>query len=423
MPMARCAILVVGAVVAAAAAARASSSAPPLPFWTAPVPSPSLGPWGGASAVPNTTMTRLYYAVPSVGTYSHAAMIDFHYGQFLVTFKNSPRDEDQDGQRVLYTQGALNATTNAVEWTGVGEIFPNVSTASNPARLFAGPPIHINGRLYAAASPIQYCLYPAPFPAVLLLRRVDVPGFGTLGPVFWASPAGVPAGYEEATALRGILTLNETDADTQADIAALANTLVVPCGPDCADGETKCEGVINGTQEWDVALEVPGIQNERTHFSVPGTEVNPVDILLYRNTKGALYASRRDGLDGDWVGPFPTNISDAVSNINSGVLPDGRIYLVSNAMRDSPNGRDPLFLTTSTDGFAFDATLVVGACNQTGAFGSPEPCKMRYPGASKSPGLEYPQAVAVTEVGSEGLWVVFSLNKEDIWVARVPFAF
>ena len=51
----------------------------------------------------------------------------------------------------------------------------NSSQSPNVA-LFAGPPLTINGRLYAAASPKQYCLYPDFYQPLLLLRRVYTDG-------------------------------------------------------------------------------------------------------------------------------------------------------------------------------------------------------------------------------------------------------
>ena len=67
------------------------------------------------------------------------------------------------------------------------------TSQSNPAALFAEPTLHINSRVYAAASPSQFCIYPCPYMSVLLLRRVLVPGLNSFGPVFWASDV-VPAG-------------------------------------------------------------------------------------------------------------------------------------------------------------------------------------------------------------------------------------
>jgi hypothetical protein len=76
---------------------------------------------------------------------------------------------------------------------GTNILFPNVSTNSNHAALFSEPVLHINSRIYAAASPNQFCIYPCPYMSVLLLRRVLLPGLNSFGPVFWASTT-VPPG-------------------------------------------------------------------------------------------------------------------------------------------------------------------------------------------------------------------------------------
>ena len=392
-----------------------------IPSYTGIPLSPNNGPWGGASNVPNTTYSRIFYATPSIGSYNHAAMIDFHYSQFLATWKNAPKDEDSAGQRILYSQ-----SVDGVNWTTPSILFPNISTNNFPVHLFAEPALHINGNLYAAASPIQFCIYPTPFPKVLLLRRVMVPGVQQLGPIFWASNT-IPAGYEEASILNNIVTLNQTDSNTIEDISTLSNTLLVPCGPDCGEGEYKCEAVMNGYQDVNIPMNISGMQNEETHYIVPGTYQtnNQIDVLLYRNINKKLWFSVRfNGTNGNWTYPLESNLSDDVANINSGPFEDGTVYLVSNLM-PNPAGRDPLFVTVSYDGWSFNNTHVVAACNMT-EFTSPEQpnaCVMRYPGLYKGPGPQYPQAVAVTAYGYEGLWVVFSMNKEDIWVARVPLTF
>lgn len=112
--------------------------------WSAQQPDPSQ-PLGGFKLLDNVNLTRLYKAVPSVGTYNHAAMLGYDpvAKTILATWKCSPRDEDQPGQRILYSQ-----TADGVHWTDpTAEMFPNVSTTSNPARLFAAPPLWINGHL------------------------------------------------------------------------------------------------------------------------------------------------------------------------------------------------------------------------------------------------------------------------------------
>jgi hypothetical protein len=45
----------------------------------------------------------------------------------------------------------------------------------------------------------------------------------------------------------------------------------------------------------------------------------------------------------------------------------------------------------------------------------------RHKGGSKQGGVQYPQGLALTVPGLEGFWAIYSLNKEDVWVARAPF--
>jgi hypothetical protein len=79
------------------------------------------------------------------------------------------------------------------------------------------------------------------YPAVLLLRRV-FPGLDNFGPVFWASDV-VPPGFDQATAEQGVLTVNQTDATTQADVATLSDpSSPLPCPPP-STGNLKCEAV------------------------------------------------------------------------------------------------------------------------------------------------------------------------------------
>lgn len=401
------------ALVAAVNAAQGVASAIFLPAWTGPFLDP-LVPYGGASLAANVKLTSLYRAVPAIGTYNMAPMLDFHDGQFLASWKNSPLNEDQPGQRILWSQ-----SLDGVNWTatdGNNILFPNVSTNANPAALFAEPTLHINGRFYAGASPKQFCLYPDQYAPLLLLRRIITPGVGKFGPVFWASPT-VPAGFEAASAALGIVTVNATDAQTQADIATLSNWSVLPCGP-LSTGSLKCEACVNGCQPWN---NFPNISNERSHYIVPG---GGADVILYRSSRGILnlHASTRTGAGGSWVGPNLTNIPDDNANLNAGTLPDGRVYLLSNAM---PNiFRDPLFLSTSVDGWNFNATVALTSCELPVYTAPDQPwgCMYRYQGGSKQGGCEYPQGMSLTATGFEGYWAIYSLNKEDIWVLRVPFA-
>ena len=151
-------------VLCSLALASSLPSSSYLPSWNGPHLRAWL-PGGGLPAVEGTKWARIYRAEPEFGTYNHAAMIDLFNGSLIAYWKNSERDEDQPGQRVLWSYSG-----DGLQWTptdGTNILFPNMSTSSNfNVALFAEPALHINGRQCAAlpllpprpAHPSQRCL-------------------------------------------------------------------------------------------------------------------------------------------------------------------------------------------------------------------------------------------------------------------------
>ena len=421
---------------------------PGNPTWNMPFLTPDK-PDGGASVLPGVEYLRLFFASKTQGTYNMSPMLSFLNGMWLASFKNSPRDEDQPGQRVLYSQSldgiawtdpsdasvaapSLSGWANASQPVGVlpppaaavapRELFPNISTESHHAALFAEPTVLVNGRVYAAASPKQFCLYPDQYSSVLLLRQVYDGALDSLGPVFWASKT-VPSGWEENSAVHAIPTVLSMPAETQGDVAVLLNNATyAPCAAQSTlpGHTTKCEFCYDGCQNWTATANVTILENERTHYLLPGTG----DVILYRS-KGShvpnfLYASKRPNFASPWPVPSRTNITDDVANLNAGNLPDGRAYLVSNAMVGP--FRNPLYVSRTDDtNLRFVDTDVIVSCEMP-IFTSPHQpfgCEQRVRGGAKQGGCQYPQALAIT--GGD-FYTIFSLNKEDIWLLRFPIS-
>ena len=394
-----------------------------LPSWQQPFLDPLIPPYGGARLLSNaTTWTRLFFGTlnPGTGAYAMSPMLSYLNGRFLATWKLSRSDEDEAGQRVMYAQSSDGVAWQTSSDGRSNELFPRMNSSENPrVALFAEPTLLLNGRVYAAASPKQFCLYPDQYASILLLRRVyDAPGAG-LGPLFWAADA-VPAGFAEASARENVSTAAAQDAATRADVAALLAGAVAPCA---ADGSTsKCEFCRGGCQNWSVPLSIPGLENERSHWRVPGSDA---DVLLYRSHARTLFASVRERVGGAWSTPVATNITDDVANFNAGNFPaaaglDGRAFLVSNALITLI--RDPLFLSTAPDGAAFTTVAAIGSCEDAVFAGPGQPwgCQYREAGGAKEGGLQYPQSAVVTDAKAAGFYTLVSLNKEDIWVARTP---
>lgn len=390
-----------------------------IPSWNMPVLRPIEDfPMGGATPIESANYTQLFQASKDVGTYNMSPMISHYQGVFLASWKNSPKDEDEPGQRVLYSQ-SIDGVTWLDSNNGDRILFPNISTNSNPTALFAEPTLLLNDNVYAAASPIQFCLYPDQYQSVLLLRQV-FDGFDSFGPVFWASYE-IPEGYEENTNIHNILTLDDMSQQVQYDISLLnqTNPTYRPCdtSPLSTGHTTKCEYCTNGCQDWN-DVTVSTIENERTHYLLPN---QTGDVILYRN-KGKvpnhLYASVRSSYDAPWSMVQETNITDDVSNINAGNLPDGRAYLVSNALVNYI--RDPLYLSTTDEtNLHFVQTHVLVSCHME-VF-QPGGCIRRFTGGGSQPGCQYPQSLPITG-DSSNFYTIFSLNKEDIWIVSIPLS-
>ncbi|MBK7926600.1 MAG: hypothetical protein IPJ98_03655 [Bryobacterales bacterium] len=90
---------------------------------------------------------------------------------------------------------------------------------------------------------------------------------------------------------------------------------------------------------------------------------------------------------------------------------DGRYALVYNPVRFGSH-RWPLAITTGTDGIIFDTLNVVNG----------EVPPRRFLGRAKDFGPQYIRGIGEGngDPGDQALWVTYSVNKEDIWVSRIP---
>jgi hypothetical protein len=244
--------------------------------------------------------------------------------------------------------------------------------------------------------------------------REVLPGLRSFGPVFWSSPtipgisAKFPGGFEEATKREGIKTSSEMSQQVQSDIALLKNWKQLPC---LQKGTLKCEACRNGcdsNQNSSLGSTIGG-GAEYTHYTVANTTE---EVILHRTKDHKMGFVHRADTSSKWSSQAPSTIPDADSNLNAGPLPDGRVYLLSNACT---KGRDPLVLSFTSDGWSWDEAYNVMSCEALGR------CGPRYKGKSKHKGVAYPQGLTVTTPGSAmGFYAVATNSKEDVWVAKIP---
>jgi hypothetical protein len=128
-------------------------------------------------------------------------------------------------------------------------------------------------------------------------------------------------------------------------------------------------------------------------------------VSLLRNSSSFLYAATSRDQGRSWSTPMQTNFPDSTARFALGKLPDGTIYLINNP---GPKSfvRQLLAISTSRDGQEFDRSWIIRN----------EPTTMRFPGKNKLDGWQYPHAI----VWKSFLYVIYSINKEDVAVTRIP---
>ena len=136
-------------------------------------------------------------------------------------------------------------------------------------------------------------------------------------------------------------------------------------------------------------------------------------VVNFRTKAGDpwIYASESSDQGATWSQPSKTNFPDATARAFAGNLPSGTAFIISNTnthpteSHPSIGQRNPLTIALSDDGVLFDRAFTLRA----------DVSHMRFPGKNKLDGWQYPTAVT----WKKHLYVGYSINKEDVGVARI----
>lgn len=124
-------------------------------------------------------------------------------------------------------------------------------------------------------------------------------------------------------------------------------------------------------------------------------------IALLRSNKHILYSSTSCDKGVTWSEPIETNIRDCNSKFHTGKLPNNKIYLIHNPLRQGIKAdRGILSILTSNDGYVFDHEYVI----------ADELIPLKYPGSFKGGTYGYPHSIIV----DDKMYVICSINKEDL---------
>ena len=354
--------------------------------------------------------TKLLHATPESGTFSHHGYLAYHKRVLFANWDSHARDENSSGQHGMFRF----STDEGETWSDPRRLFPPLAenvpwSEENRLKPFQTSQgfVGIVGQLYAVTNvdralrgKLHLFNEVSRFRVGLLARAVHTDG--TLGKVFWLAEA---APHPEP----GFPTYPVGDRSVVERIKAyfeqpdhLPQLVFGPrAHPDSDDGHRMTEP----TQSWQLKSGV-WVRLYRDVGSVHGTNRRQVEQSKSRRNYAAY--SYDDGRT--WTTPTRTNFPDSCARSNSGKLPDGQVYVINNVLPLSPKqgGRSMLAISLSRDGLKFDRSAVI-------RFVAPD---KRYEGRAKSIGYQYPHSVVVGEY----LWVIYSVNKEDVEVARIPLS-
>ena len=354
--------------------------------------------------------TTLLHATPETGTFSHHGFLAYHQGVLFASWDSHARDENTSGQHGVFRASGDGGKT----WSDRRPLFPPLAEKvpasetkqTNPFQTSQGF-AEIDGHLYAVTN-VDRSLKEKVFrfnevsrTRIGLLAR-SVGADGRLGEIFWLSDTapepepGFPAYPAGEPALVDRLNAHFREP------ANLPQLVFGPkAHPDSDDGHRMTEP----TPGW----RLDGgawVRLYRDAGSIHATTRAEVEESKSRRN----YSSFSFDEGRTWTTPTRTSFPDSCARSNAGALPDGQFYVINNIMPLSTRrgGRSLLAISLSRDGLEFDRTFVI-------RFVAPP---KRYEGRAKSVGYQYPHSL----VAGKHLWVIYSVNKEDIEVARIPLS-
>ena len=353
----------------------------------------------------NTETFTLYTGIPETGTYSHHSHITYFNEVLIATWDNQVNDENGSGQQGLYRRSFDQGRT----WTPVEALFPSQDRRVAASEAFIGTRF-MTSNGFAVIDDILYAVTVVSEwsgPSIEEKKRIHVGHLcrtvdphGELGDLFWlgdTSPLSVndftsyPPGDPEL--VRKIKQfIKQPGNELQLDFSVSR--------PLSDDDHRLSEPVPSydlGDGTWVRLYRDMGHKNARTQKEKEESKSR------------RLYNSFSADNGKTWTIPTRTSFPDACARSNAGKLPDGQVYVINNSIPMNPGGlggRSMLTISLSRDGLNFDRLAII-------RFISPP---IRHKGLEKTIGYQYPHSV----VAGNDLWVIYSVNKEDVQVTQIP---
>ena len=338
----------------------------------------------------------VYRANSKTGIYSHHPSLVVFRGQLFCSWSNGKEGhEDDPGQRVMFA-----TSSDGSNWSKPRVLFEpkDKKTESSGAGGF-----HVHGQTLVA----YYTLRKGTPILSLLQSESALFARTTRDGRHWSKPIRIASGSFMESPIRLpngrlLLTGEATGPRRRTDKSRM---LMLYSDNPNGLGPWK-EGRIEPAKAKPIGEEIFRWSEPCPFVRHDGTIVAP-----FRNTSGYLYASVSKDNGVSWSVPQRTNFADSRARFCTGRLPDGQFYIISNpgagrSRRFGTGNRTLLTIAFSQDGRVFDRAFVLRG----------EPATHRFSGRGKSNGWQYPHAV----VFKSQLCVIYSINKEDIGVTRLP---
>jgi hypothetical protein len=327
-------------------------------------------------------------------TYHHHPDLACWRGRLYVGWDSCERDEDTWPSRELYS-----TSPDGQHWSPPVELFPQ--GVSTPLRMYF---FHaMNGRMLAIAGlRVSHDRTSEATKGPLVVREVRADH--SLGPVFTLRPP--------AKAVENQPPLFDAAADAtfvEACRQLLSNHLFLE-QQDYGNLLAPADRMRwHDPNNWvgDAAL-----RKDARNFGKATCLFSRADGALVAVSKNGWVTLSRDG-GRTWLQPVrPPTLVTGMGKVWGQRAPDGRYILVYDPHQKL---RYPLAMVTSDDGITFRDMRVLHG----------ELPALRYPGRAKSPGASYVRGLSPwSSDGSrpnDGVWLVFSVNKEEIWVSHLAY--
>ena len=337
-------------------------------------------------------------------TYNHAPMIACWKGRFFIEYLSNKQSEHVPPSRTFLTW-----SKNGYDWADPQEVFPEIKVPSN---LYKGI-----GKEYLREEETPCIMHQRMGFYVSANKRLYVMGFYGISPKPNIAPN---KGYGVGRVIREIkedltwsniyfIYFNEAVGFTR------ENTKAFPIYTESNDEEfiRDCNEILNHPlvikQWW---------EEQRYEAIFQGGEEREA-FCYYTCPSGKIYGFYKNGyvtssLDGghSWSDiVYESSIVTSTGKIWAQKTSGEKYVLIYNPSKDSQH-RWPLALNISEDGENYENMLCI----------TPEISPCRYPGLYKNLGAQYVRGICEynPQPKDGGIWITYSVNKEDIWVARIP---